>query len=179
MQCIHPRKIVHLWKWAHQPFVLILLTKKCVVAQQATLGLESIPTTYTNQACTSHDGPHTKKVDLINECVVTNCHLPKTHCHFYCTFFYGTFLSFTYYNMVGTRCCCWYVGKRHTMGFGPILQAVQKHCLLLLFFLVCPRPNPSFAQKRYMVPKHTLAPSTIRYTLAPCYACFGHIFDTK
>ncbi len=165
---------MHLWKWAPST-ICPYVAYKCVVAQQATLGLESIPT-YTNQACTSH-GPHTqKKVGLINECVNYKLPLAKDPLPLLLYLCYGTFfLSFTQY----ITCCCLYVEKRHTMRVGPHIASSTKALplLLLLFSLVCPRPNPSFAQKRYMMPRHTLAPSTIRYTLAPCQACFGHIID--
>ncbi len=45
---------------------------------------------------------------------------------------------------------------------GSLLQTVQKNCLLL-FFLVCPWPDPSFCDTKF----------------ESCYAHFGCVIDTK
>jgi hypothetical protein len=50
------------------------------------------------------------------------------------------------------------------------VQTAQKNCLLL-FFPVCPWPDPSFPQKRWMSPRHIFG-----QTLCTFLACNGHFF---
>jgi len=49
-----------------------------------------------------------------------------------------------------------FYGPQHYMCLYLLLQVVQKY-FMLLFFLVCPQPDPSFSSKKQgMMPRHNL-----------------------
>ncbi len=92
--------------------------------------------------------------------------------HYYC---FDSLCVFTF----ASRCLVLFVGGFPSLFiyiYGVFCLYCRHHkCTACFFFSVCPSPNLSFSQKRWIMPRHVLVLPSRHF--GSCYTHFGSVID--